>query len=154
MHIVAVSKSLLSIYSATLQPGALLTPDPYFQSYVDTLPPTYDWQAYSKFVLNYGTHFVSAAMFGGSAQMKTVITQDYYSRYSDSDIEANLRVAWGLFGGGGGGGSSSKSFTSDWTSNAVSNTFLDGGDPAIRALNRSVLLCVCVCHVFTSFFLV
>ena len=31
MHVVPVSKCLLAIYSATLQPGVLLTPDPYFQ---------------------------------------------------------------------------------------------------------------------------
>ena len=128
---------------------------------MDTLPDAYDWQAYTQLVTAYGTHYVAAAQFGGSALMKTVITQDYYSRYSDSDIEANLRVAWGLFGGGGGGGSSSKSFTSDWSSNAVSNTFLDGGDPAIRAFNRSVFALVCflscalsgmclLCPVFSS----
>ena len=139
MHIVAVSEAQMSIYTATLQIGILLTPDPNFQKAVDMLPDTNTGgyqRYYDEFIEAYGTHYVKAAKFGGVAQMKTVITQDYYSTHSDLDIEANLRVAWGMFGGGAGGGTSSQSFSANWTSNAVSSTFLDGGDPTIRAFNR------------------
>ena len=64
--------------------------------------------------------------------MKTVISHDYFSRNSDANIQVNLAVAWGMFGGGAGGGTSSKSFSADWTSNAVSTTRVEGGDPAIN----------------------
>ena len=49
---------------------------------------------YDEFIEAYDTHYARAAKCRGVAKMETVITQDYYSTHFNSDIKANLRVAW------------------------------------------------------------
>ena len=135
LHIVAESNCELGLYSITLDPSSLLTPCSKFQDYVSMLPETYDEDKYFQLISDYGTHYVAATTQGGLATMSTTISQDYYSQKSDSNIQAQLQVAWGQFGGGGGGGSSSKEFDASWTSNAISSTYTAGGDPSIKSFN-------------------
>jgi len=137
LHVVAKSTCELGIYDITLDPGMLLSADPKFLQYVQALPEQYDPTAYGQFVNQYGTHFVSSATLGGKATMSTTISHDYYSTQSDSSIQAQLAVSWGLFGGGGGGGSSTKTHDATWTQNAESVTYTEGGDPAIKGFNSS-----------------
>jgi len=137
MHIIAESKAQVGIYTITLDPAKLLSPGTKFMQYINMLPSTYDIQAYAQFIQDWGTHYVSAATFGGVAKMHTTISHSYYSYHSDSAIQANLKVMWGLFGGGGGGGSSSHTTDADWQASASSYTTTSGGDPSIRSFNSS-----------------
>lgn len=137
LHIIAESKAQVGIYTVTLDPALLLGPASKFAQYVNLLPDTYDDQAYAQFIQDWGTHYVSAATFGGVAKMHTTISHSYYSYHSDSAIQVNLKVMWGLFGGGGGGGSSSHTTDADWQASASSYTTTSGGDPSIRSFNSS-----------------
>ena len=138
LHLVAESTCELGIYQITLDPGLLLTPHPKLAQYVALLPDQYDPAAYGQFVADWGTHFVSSATLGGKARMSTTISQEYYSHQSDRSIQAQLQISWGRFGGGGGGGSSSHTHDATWTQNANSQTFTEGGDPAIKSFNSAV----------------
>ena len=69
--------------------------------------------------------------------MSSTISQEYYSHQSDSSIQAQLQISWGLFGGGGGGGSFSHTHDATWTQNANSQTFTEGGDPATKSFNSA-----------------
>ena len=135
MHIVAESTCELGVYDVTLDPGLLLTPHPKLEQYIEAMPAEYDPEVYGQFVDDWGTHYVSSATLGGKATMSTVIAQEYYSHQSDSSTQAQLKIAWGLFGGGGGGGSSSHTHDATWTQNANSQTSTQGGDPAVKSFN-------------------
>ena len=135
LHIVAVSECELGVYSITLSPTMFLKANAQLLQYFDSLPDTYDEVEYMTFLQTYGTHYVSAATFGGKATMKTVISHDYYSTQSDSSIIANVEVGWGKFGGGGGGGHSSNTTDQKWSDSSTRTTFTSGGDPAIKSFN-------------------
>jgi len=92
---------------------------------------------YAQVVKYYGTHYVAAGTLGGRANMRTVISHDYYSTQSDSSISAQIHVTWNLFGGGGGGGSSSNKTDQRWTQNSESSTHTEGGDPSIKSFNSA-----------------
>lgn len=92
-----------------LDSAMLFRPSSTFMQYVDMLPSTYDIEVYAPFVQDWGTHYttyVSAATFGGVANMHTTISHSYFGYDSDSAMQADLKVMWGSFSGGGGGGSS------------------------------------------------
>ena len=137
LEIVAESQCEIGLYTITLDPSLLLSKqlNSKFSDYLAALPDKYDNDTYSKFIKDYGTHYVSAATLGGLATMSTTISQEYFSQKSDTNIQAQLQVAWGKFGGGGDGGSSSEDFDSQWSTNAKSTTFTAGGDPAIKSFN-------------------
>lgn len=137
LHIVADSKCELGVYTITLKPAMFLQADPEFTQYVDSLPDNFDQNAYQQLINHYGTHYVSTATLGGRARMKTVISHEYFSHQSDSSINTNLQIAWGLFGGGGGGGSSTNNTDQQWRDSASSVTYTEGGDPAIKSFNSA-----------------
>ena len=135
MHIMAESRCEVGLYSITLSPSNILHTSNEFDQFVSQLPTEYDPDAYRKFIEEYGTHYISASVFGGMAKMRTAIAQGYYSEHSDVSIETQLRISWGMYGGGGGGGTSSKTHDSYWNSHADSYTFTEGGDPAIKSFS-------------------
>ena len=69
--------------------------------------------------------------------MRTVATHSYYSTTSDSELQAQAKIQWGVFGGGGGGGSSHKDTSQAWKDGTTSDTYTQGGDPAIRGFNST-----------------
>jgi hypothetical protein len=137
LHIVAVSTSELGVYSIMLDSAMFLQPDTQFAAYVDNLPMDYNADAYKQFIKTYGTHYVSAGTLGGRASMRTVISHDFFSTQSDSNISAQVRVTWDKFGGGGGGGSSSNTANQRWDQSTVSSTETVGGDPAIKSFTNA-----------------
>jgi len=137
LHIVIESRSKVTLYAATLDPPMLLSPDAQFQAVIDSLPTAYDPVAYGRVVQYYGTHYVAVAEFGGLSRMRTVATQSYYSTTSDSELQAQASIQWGLFGGGGGGGSSRKDTSQEWKDGTQSSTYTQGGDPAIRSFEST-----------------
>jgi len=133
MHIVIESRQKISLYTATVDPPTLTMPDSKFQAMVDALPSSYDPIAYGEIVQYYGTHYLIVAEFGGMSRMRSVVTQDYYSTASDSELQAQAAIQWGLFGGGGGGGSSQHDTKQEWKDNTQCDTYTQGGDPAIKS---------------------
>ena len=83
----------LGIFNIQLHPGALLSPYSKLSQFLATLPDDQDQAAYQKFIVAYGTH-----LFGtfGDRRINKAITQECYSRHSDSSIKAQLLVSWGL----------------------------------------------------------
>jgi hypothetical protein len=133
LHIVGVSSCHISLYKVSLNPAPFLDLAPEIANYVAILPDTLEGgnaYYYKMLVDTYGTHYLAGASFGGTAEMRTVVSNAFSSSSSDSNIQANMGFQWGQFGGGGGGGSSRSSFSAGWTDNAVSTTDLRGGNPA------------------------
>ena len=133
LHIYAETTIEIGVYDITLDPAPLLSPADKFARYIATLPEQYDQDRYAEFIQDWGTHYMNSASFGGRASMSTIISQDYFSRQSDSSISTQLSVQWGLFGGGGGGGTTANTTTSDFRKSSSSSTHSIGGDPAVRS---------------------
>eukprot|EP00750_Incisomonas_marina_P029375 INCI7169.5.p1 GENE.INCI7169.5~~INCI7169.5.p1 ORF type:complete len:463 (-),score=64.22 INCI7169.5:195-1583(-) len=132
MHIIAEATLEIGVFDITLDTFNELSPTDKFAKYVAQLPTQYDPAAYGQFVADWGTHYVSYATLGGRASMSSTIKTDYYGTKTDSDIQAQVAIQFGLFGGGGGGGSNSSQQDSQFTSNSHSETYSIGGDPAVR----------------------
>ena len=77
-------------------------------------------------LLTYDQMTAMVAEFGGLSRMRTVATQSYYSTTSDSELQAQAKIQWGMFGGGGGGGSSHKDTSQAWKDGTTSDTYTQG----------------------------
>lgn len=85
------SKLEITLYDITLPPSLFLNITAYFASYVKTLPTQYDKSTYSKFLQLYGTHYVSAATFGGEGHMSTAANSVYSPRLAPRRLRPRLR---------------------------------------------------------------
>ena len=133
LHIVAESTKEIGINGIQLDPGLPLQPTSKFALYVSQLPEQYDNDTYSQFLSDWGTHYTSSATFSGRATMATTITSAYYSNHSNSSIQAQLAIQWGVFGGGG--GTASNTTDSKLSSSSSSETHTIGGDSALGSFN-------------------
>ena len=130
---VVQSDLLVTLYDITLAPGPLLALTDFFKQFVDTLPKTYesvdDKEKYLQFIRYYGTHYVSAATFGGAGSMSTAVNREYQMSSSNQAVasQASAHFAWVKAGGS----SSSETDESEesFRSGSVFTTNVVGGDP-------------------------
>eukprot|EP01096_Ripella_sp_DP13-Kostka_P009598 TRINITY_DN3690_c0_g1_i3.p1 TRINITY_DN3690_c0_g1~~TRINITY_DN3690_c0_g1_i3.p1 ORF type:complete len:285 (+),score=101.44 TRINITY_DN3690_c0_g1_i3:111-965(+) len=64
---------------------------------VSALPQTLNQTLYENFFEAYGTHVIVQATYGGKAQLKISIDQNYYSQNSISNIESNAQLMFEAF---------------------------------------------------------
>jgi len=122
----------VTLYDVTLLTPTLLKTAPTFQQSIALLPKEYNIttaQQYMQFIKAYGTHYRTAATFGGRGQMLTAVNTEYSSQSSKNSIqaEANLHFAW--LQAGGSTSSTEDQSSEEFRSGTSFSTSLAGGNP-------------------------
>lgn len=105
---------------------------------VAQLPEVYDERLYADFIASYGTHYVSAGIFGGRAKLTTTLDRRAFAGTTHFDAEYQLGVTFAGFGGSTSGSHSANSRTKAWNAATSSTLYLEGGDPAFGSFNTDV----------------
>jgi len=131
---VVKSELLVTLYDITLAPGPLLKTTDFFDQFVAKLPATYetpeDKSDYLSFITYYGSHYVSAATFGGSGTMETAVNTEYSSSSSEQKIsaQASAHFAW-LIKGGASSEEEVDQSEEEFREGSSFSTSVVGGDP-------------------------
>ncbi len=119
--VLALHEAMTTLYSLTMPADSPLSSS--FASALEALPSLYDFDAYTAFVQQYGTHVVQLASIGGTMSMKAGLDQDIYSQSSSTSIDVFFSALFKFFQDG----SWSSSTTRFAQSSFASAKFL-GGD--------------------------
>lgn len=123
----------VTFYTVGLPPMIdILELDDTFKDVVNQLPTAFDPTPYQEFVNSYGTHFVSAATYGGSVHMIGTTESAYSSSTTSYAIQANAKVqatGAGQMGGSFAAGYSYSSTNSEYSSAMNKNFHYVGGGP-------------------------
>jgi len=130
---VVQSELLVTLYDITLAPGVLLELTDFFKQFLDTLPKTYeseeDKAAYLQFILYYGTHYVSAATFGGSGVMSSAVNKEYQSSSSSQAVAAQASAHFAWLKAGRNSSSETDQSEESFRAGGSFTTSVVGGDP-------------------------
>ena len=95
-----------------------------FQRAVAALPVTYDEDAYSAFVQQFGTHVITSGYYGGKAAMSVAVDSSYYVSQSDQEIQNSVKILFLQFKKG----KSQTTTTFQFNSQTFAEFQLFGGD--------------------------
>ncbi|KAI2806882.1 hypothetical protein BLOT_008841 [Blomia tropicalis] len=98
---VAETSATVSSIEFDLKAPEILHTSPYFESWVESLPSSYekDPLMYDEFVDTFGTHYFDIAKFGGYLYQKTIIENSYVKDTNEKEVEANLKLSFKAFAG-------------------------------------------------------
>merc|ERR1711871_1202885 len=112
-------------------PGELLAPSKELIVSAKLLPTVYDATAYAKFVKDFGTHYMSQAYMGGSAQLTSYFHECFLSQWSYHDVETASSSSFiGIYHDNSAKGWGSNISKTDWNIDSHVELKLQGGQAA------------------------
>jgi hypothetical protein len=122
--VLSVTEETVKLNSLSLLPAPLLKiSDSLANAIAMHLPLQYNERAYATFVSYFGSHYITAAEYGGKATMMSSIKRDYLGTNSALVANANARVHFQQLKGGDVGASFSHRSSSDDYQQACSNSW-------------------------------
>ncbi|KAL4511138.1 hypothetical protein ABPG73_008216 [Tetrahymena malaccensis] len=96
---ISVSKSQWAMYSLTTAPAFLMPLNPLFKQSLDSLNSTVkipknntQQNMYNDIVSQFGTHYVSSVVLGGSAKIYTILDKTYLKTVSYEEIQTQISI--------------------------------------------------------------
>ena len=122
------TKYALSVLEPTISPA--------LQREIDRLPEEYNQEVYFRFLARWGTHFTSAASYGGRARLFAMIDQSFFANYDSFSIQKHLGLAFAGWEAGIAWGSNSTSAAASFSRQSFQWVSFYGGDATLALTNQ------------------